>query len=87
MEKKIGFIYKEKNGLCYECVERGGELFLSNPSYPFVFTFEALGELEILGNKEEFGSSVEKENYEFHSGEELHVKVGKDGNLEVVEQP
>ena len=85
MKKEVGYIYKNEDGEYFESVEKNGQICLSNPSYPFVFLFEVLEPLELIGKAEEFRHLVETKDYEFHEGDTLTVEVGDDGNLKAVD--
>lgn len=82
--RKTGLVYKNQDGEHFESVEKDGEIVLSNPSYPFVFKWEVLEPLELIGSVEKYGNLVKKEDYQFHQGETLTVKTTENG-LEVIE--
>lgn len=82
---KINFIYKNQDGEYFKSIEKDGKIVLSNPSYPFVFLPEVQEPLTEIGKAEEFEHLIKKEDYQFHKGETLNVKVNKNGDLEIKE--
>lgn len=84
--QKVNYIYKNQEGEYFKSVEHEGKIVLSNPSYPFFFLFDVQEPLTEVGTAEEFEHLVKKENYQFHKGDTLTVKVNKDGDLEAEEK-
>lgn len=82
MVRQPNYVYQNGDGEYFQSVDKNGELCLSNPSYPFVFKWEVLEPLTMIGSFEEFGQLVEKKEYEFYGGDTLSVKV-TDNGLEV----
>lgn len=80
--KKANQIYRNAEGEYFLSVEKDGKLVLSNPSYPFVFLWEVLEPVTLVGSAEEFGHLLEDKQYEFHEGNSLTVEVTSEG-LEV----
>lgn len=86
MMKKLNAIYKNSEGEFFQCIEFNGELVLTNPKYPFNFTFEAQGQLEMVETDKTFDQLVKKEDFQFHEGPELNIEI-RDGKLEVIGLP
>lgn len=84
MEVKIGYVYKDSNSEYFLAESKDGRIVLTNPSYPFPFALNVLEDLEEMGVFSEFGHLIKKEDYEFHEGSELNVKINDDGDLEVI---
>lgn len=80
---KAGLVYQDQNGVYFESIEKNGEIVFSNPSYPFIFLWEAVGPIKLIGSIEKYGHLIRKEDFEFHEGSTLSVKV-TDKGLEVV---
>jgi hypothetical protein len=83
MKVKLNTVYKTADGY-FKSIEKDGRVVMVNPSYPFAFLPEVMGNMEEVGSVEEFGHLIKKEEYDFIKGETLTVKVGEDGNLEPV---
>lgn len=80
--RKAGLVYQDQNGEYFESIEKDGEVVLSNPSYPFVFLWDALEPLKLIGSIEKHGNLIKKIDLQFYEGETLTVKVTNNG-LEV----
>lgn len=80
---KLNYIYKNQDGEYFKSVEHDGKIVLQNPSYPFFFLFEVQQPLTEIGKAEEFEHLITKEDYQFHKGDTLNVKINNDGDLEV----
>jgi hypothetical protein len=83
MNIKPNTVYKTADGY-FKSVKKDGKLVMANPSYPFAFLPEVLGDMEEIGSVEKFGHLIKKENHQFIEGETLSVKVTDDGNLEPI---